>query len=1376
MTRTSTPARIFLALILVLIFSLCSLTAFGMQSGSATSDVNQATLTRDKDSYLPGETILFTGSDFAPGESVTIFFSADSSQGGTTLQAIASDSGSFTVSATMPDTGTADPDRPTTLTYTAKATGLNSGSTAQAQFTVGHSATDAERMITAESYWNTRLTYPTGRFNPQWVRNAAKQHARMHSGIPRGRRRGRKTSADSISDPTLAQTGQSSSFQGNSLNNSPLLTTFNTSAFTPLGPQPEHMSGCNGCYDYGLTSGRVNDIVIDPTTTTNGSIVAYLGAVGGGVWKTTNCCSADTTWTSTTDDPLISTTAIDSLVIDPNNHNTIYAGTGDLNYGSFSMGSQGILKTTDGGNSWTVLGADIFGPSYSEPAGQYPQYAAVGKVRVDPNNSNIVMAGTKKGLYISYDAGADWTGPCLTNTFTTQRQDITGLDLSNIGGTTRIIAAVGVRGFATAVQYDLGNTGANGLYKAAMPATGCPTFTSIASDANGFSLPTLNLNAGSGLPYVSSTSGNQLGRIDIAVAPSNPNVIYAQVQSITPNNNSGCGNANGCQLGAWVTTDGANTWTYLTNSNGNSLRACASGGTAGTGVGSAGGGDYPQNWYDQGVVVDPNNPDRAFFNTFETWLVTRTGTDWYNLTCGYSGNSVSGHVVHVDHHAQAFVPGNSDILLIGDDGGIHGTANASVAALMTARPTWFNMDGGLNTIEFYAGDISGNFATSASPAAVGGAQDNGPSSVTFSGNPTGPVQWQMGLGGDGFSGQIDPIGTGSTQAQGTITLTTGGATAGQTFMIGSQTFTFVATRSGTGQVTLNSSTTTEGNNIVTAINTDIPSLVTAARSSATVVVTATNGGSAGNSIAFANVNSANFSMDGGGFLGGTTQGDDKGGPRFWEGNNSGGLSRCVSNCSNPGASWSSRKGGWSSDTQSFILPINLFHGGIPGGDNCGPAGLSTGCGHLIAGTTRVWETISGATSTNTWYVTNNPITANLTKGTLGNRSYINQVKYSPKRQSIAIAGTNDGNVQFGFNLGTGAQAQAVWVDVTGGNAVLPNRPVLGIAVDPTTDFAPIGYAAMGGFNENTPSTPGHIFRVVCTTNCASSAWTDKSGNLPNIPVDSIIPNPNFPQQVFAGSDFGLYYTDDITAQSPVWQRFSGVPAVMIWDMQIDRGATTLSLWTRGRGAYAWPLPLGPENALPTTLTVSGSGAVHGTGTLSATITSGGNPVSGKSITFTLNSNGVGSAVTDANGVATLSNVNLDAFALGTYPSAVSASFAGDTVYSASTATGNLTVYSVQLITTATLTKLGDGSYQANVTIKNNGGGTARNVQITASTLGSAIGSPLPNPVADIPAGGAQQTTMNFPATAGNSGAGVIERYSGTYNGGTFVGSIRAVLP
>jgi uncharacterized protein len=101
---------------------------------------------------------------------------------------------------------------------------------------------------------------------------------------------------------------------------------------------------------------------------------------------------------------------------------------------------------------------------------------------------------------------------------------------------------------------------------------------------------------------------------------------------------------------------------------------------------------------------------------------------------------------------------------------------------------------------------------------------------------------------------------------------------------------------------------------------------------------------------------------------------------------------------------------------------------------------------------------------------------------------------------------------------------------------------------------------------------------------------------------------------------------------------------------------------------------------------------------------------------------------------------------------------------------------VQLITTATLTKVA-GGYQATVTVKNNGTGTAQNVQLTGATLGSATGVAIPQTLGDIaPGGGSVVTTVTFPSTAGASGAAAAERYTGSYTGGTFGGSIRAVLP
>src|ERR1700730_6052566 len=898
---------------------------------------------------------------------------------------------------------------------------------------------DADALNRMEEEWKKRLTYPTGIFNPAWLQAAAVQDSLVQRAVPAGIQ------------------FESTAAGKNAASISPLALT--SSGFTALGPAPVNMTGCFLCYDYTRTEGRVNAIAVDPTTMINGNIVAYLASVGGGVWKTTNCCSASTTWSVTTDVPVLSTISVDTITIDPNNPNTIYAGTGDQNYGSFSMGSQGILKSMDAGAHWTLLGASVFGPALPEPAGNFPQYDAVGKVRVDPNNSNNVVAGTKRGLFFSYDGGNNWTGPCTTNNFSGQRQDITGLELSNVGGTTRILAAVGARGIATPVQYNLNQNGANGLYKATMPASGCPSdFTPISTNANGWTIGATQMNATSGVPCnmpiggtaCTSASTNKLGRIDIAVAPSNPNVIYAQVQAIE--SQSSCGGT-GCELAAWRSTNGGATWIQIPGSTGAALLDC--GGSAA---------DYNQNWYDQSIAVDPNNTDRVFFDTFEIWFWKLNNNSWADTTCGYSGNK---EVVHVDQHALAFVPGLSSILLAGSDGGVYATTSAN-GTNGPIHTDWFNMDTGLNRIEFYSGDISANFATSASPMANGGAQDNGSSAVTFSGSPTGPVQWQMGAGGDGFFARIDPVGN-----------------------------------------------------------------------------------------------------------------------RFWQGNNSGQLNVCThappaNDCTGPGAVWALDSSPWknpgSPDVQSFVLPYEIYKG-IPGDpvNDCPPAG----CNHLIVGTQRVWETITGSGG---WY----PASMSLVKGTLGNRSFINQLAFEPKDQTRAMVATNDGNVQYGHGLGIGAIA--LWVDLTGGNAVLPNRPILDVAMDPTTTTAPIGYAAVGGFNANTPTTPGHIFRVVCTADCAVFTWTNKTGNLPDIPVDSIIANPKFPQQVFAGTDWGLYFTNDITAVSPSWYRFdSGLPHAMIWDMQIDRGSTTLSVWTRSRGAYVWPLPSAP---LPTLVSVA-SRKMHG---------------------------------------------------------------------------------------------------------------------------------------------------------------------------------------
>ncbi len=820
-------------------------------------------------------------------------------------------------------------------------------------------------------FWALRLSYPTGRYEPAWLLDSAQQEATIPSAIPAG-----VATQTKRFNPTLQ---------------------LNPTQFTALGPAPLNDAG-----GWGHISGRVNAIKVDPVQTN----VAYLGVDGGGVWKTTTCCSASTSWTVKTDIAQLSGIAIDDITIDPNDHNVVYAATGDLNYGSFSFGAAGVLKSTDQGEHWTLQGASVFTPFYGPSAGGYPQYQAVSKVVVDPNHSQNVIAGTKTGIFFSYDAGANWTGPCLTNGFTSQRQDTTGLLTVQNGSSTLLYAAIGTRGTATPVQPDLGMNGANGVYRTTLPLSGCPLSWTLLADH-------WPANTGNG-----TAGATALGRIELAVAPGDSHILYAMVSDTNFSNGV---------LGLWKTTDGGDHWTET--ATGANFTGCDTPGT--------------QMWYDAGLSVDPNQPNTVLASTVDLFRSTNGGIGFTNLTCGY----VDG-AIHVDHHARAFVGGDSNRILIGTDGGVYYSANATAGS-----PTFTPINDSLNTIEVYSGDISANFATSSNPAATGGFQDNGSGSVQYTGTPATAV-WTTTDGGDGMFSRIEPV-------------------LGQRWYY---------------------------------------------------------------SIYYGRISR-------------TTTGP-------------------FGALANAYGAWSA--GSATSERKNFLMPFEMYKFGDTsvGGSGCDAI---NGCNHMIAGTYRVWESLTAGSPSGSWVAK----TGDLTKNTLfigsDNRSVINQLHYSFTDPSIAMVGSNDGNVQYVFGLGSTGAATAV--NITAANAVLPNRPIQNVMTDPLNPL--VGYAALGGFDQNTPSTPGHVYQVTCTTNCASFLWLNKSGNLPNIPLNAVMPNPHLPTQVFAGTDWGLYYTDDISAASPVWFRFEGLPHAMIWDMVVDRGFTTLAVFTRSRGVWVWPLPLAP---------------------------------------------------------------------------------------------------------------------------------------------------------------------------------------------------------
>ncbi|HEY6564100.1 MAG TPA: M10 family metallopeptidase C-terminal domain-containing protein, partial [Pirellulaceae bacterium] len=102
-------------------------------------------------------------------------------------------------------------------------------------------------------------------------------------------------------------------------------------------------------------AGAVHAIALDPTN----SSIAYIGTVNGGVWKTTNALAANPTWRPTSDGfPL----SIGGLDIDPGNVNAIVAGIGRFSSAGRDGGRlPGVLKSTNGGNSWELLSTGING-------------------------------------------------------------------------------------------------------------------------------------------------------------------------------------------------------------------------------------------------------------------------------------------------------------------------------------------------------------------------------------------------------------------------------------------------------------------------------------------------------------------------------------------------------------------------------------------------------------------------------------------------------------------------------------------------------------------------------------------------------------------------------------------------------------------------------------------------------------------------------------------------------------------------------------------------------------------------------------------------------------------------------------------------------
>jgi hypothetical protein len=361
--------------------------------------------------------------------------------------------------------------------------------------------------------------------------------------------------------------------------------------------------------------------------------------------------------------------------------------------------------------------------------------------------------------------------------------------------------------------------------------------------------------------------------------------------------------------------------------------------------------------------------------------------------------------------------------------------------------------------------------------------------------------------------------------------------------------------------------------------------------------------------------------------------------------------------------------------------INLFCSGCTGTTPDLTLSVTATSGGLPTGADLAAATITGfSNGSAVFYTANFSSPATLTSGT--QYALVIRPTANPSAGTYALTrsgtSTTGADVYPGGARVTGASSGTAWsIQTTGGV---------------TTDagfktYMQAGFASSGTFVSSTKDAnpaPG------ANVNWATLSWTADTPAATAIQFQVAASNNADGPFNFVGPDgtAGTFFTNGGSLAQFTGQRYLKYQA----SLSTTSSAVTPTL----HDVSACFSDLGP-----TTLAVAAaSGPVGGTADLSATLTSGATGVSGKSMSFKLNGNSVGSAMTDASGNATVAAVSLAGISAGSYPGAVTAAFVGDSVYGASSGSGTLTVQKVaQTITFGALANkiLGDPDFTVSAT-------------------------------------------------------------------------------
>ncbi len=448
--------------------------------------------------------------------------------------------------------------------------------------------------------------------------------------------------------------------------------------------------------------GRTRTLMFDPNDPAQKKV--WAGGVTGGLWYNNDITNAGSPWIAVGD--FWSSMAIRCLAYDPLNPQLFYIGTGEVEtamqtYRESSGLGFGIGRSDDGGNTWSHI-----------PNTEQFAYVTDLVVRVENGNS-VLYAGVASGLY----QGSQH-----------QSSPTDGLFRSADGGNTWQQVLPFIDG--TEVPYcvsDIALGADNRIYVGTRQnLEGAGGAILLFSD-DGFQWTVNNQYQ---TEILNSATRNIPGRVVLAQAPSDPNVVYALIASGYVNSSNGFNYFN-CYHILRSANRGV-TWTKKSLpsdlTSGNNFATIA--------------------WHALDVAVDPNNANNLYVGGLDVHKSLNGGNSWIrvsNWADMYSGGGPD--YIHADQHIIVYRPGSSDEIIFGTDGGVFYTSNGS-----QVNPIMEEHNKGYSTLQFYTCAIH---PMAGIDQFYGGLQDNG--SLFYLGNPL--TINDMVSGGDGaccFYDKLDP--------------------------------------------------------------------------------------------------------------------------------------------------------------------------------------------------------------------------------------------------------------------------------------------------------------------------------------------------------------------------------------------------------------------------------------------------------------------------------------------------------------------------------------------------------------------------------------------------------------------------------------------